>query len=119
MTTRILLYEIFNGSKEELIKSINNFKKVHIVSGNPEVLFNGLQNNILLDNFTRENSIIIPDGIGTVICSKIVRQPVKEKIAGIEVMESIVEKCEKGNKGIYLLGSTKETVDMCNINLRN
>ena len=118
MTTRIFKYEIFNESKEELIKSINGFEKVHIVSGNPEVLLNGLQNNVLLDNFTSENSIIIPDGIGTVICSKIVGRPVKEKIAGIEVMDSIVKKCEKENKGIYLLGSTKQTVDMCNSNLQ-
>jgi len=118
MITKIFNYEIFNKSKEELINSINNFKKIHIVSGNPQVLLNGIQDNVLLDNFTSKNSIIIPDGVGTVICSKIVGQPVNEKIAGIEVMECIVKKCEKENKGIYLLGSTKETVDMCNINLR-
>ena len=118
MTTRIFQYEIFNDSMEVLLKSIKDYEKVHIVSGNPQVLFNGLQNNLLLDNFISKNSIIIPDGIGTVICSKIVRQPVKEKIAGIEVMDNIVKKCEKENQGIYLLGSTKETLDMCNINLR-
>ena len=118
MKTRIFQYEIFNDTIEELFKNINSFEKVHIVSGNPQVLFSGLQNNLLLENFTSENSIIIPDGIGTVICSKIVRQPVKEKIAGVELMDRIVKKCEKENQGIYLLGSTQETVNMCNINLR-
>lgn len=118
MTTRIFQYEIFNDNIESLLRSINNFEKVHIVSGNPEVLSSGLQSNILLDNFTSVNSIIIPDGISTVICSKIVGQPVKEKIAGIELMDCIVKKCESENQGIYLLGSTQETVDMCNINLR-
>jgi len=118
MTTKIFQYEIFNENMESLLKNINNFEKVHIVSGNPEVLRNGLQSNILLDNFTSENSIIIPDGISTVICSKIVGQPVKEKIAGIELMDCIVKKCEKENQGIYLLGASQETVDMCNINLR-
>lgn len=118
MITKIFQYKIFNDNMGELFKSINNFEKVHIISGNPEVLLNGLQNTVLLNNFTSENSIIIPDGIGTVICSKIVGKPVKEKIAGIEVMDNIVKKCEKENHGIYLLGSTKETVDMCNINLR-
>jgi len=118
MTTRIFRYEIFNESMEKLINKINQFEKVHIISGNPEVLLNGLQDNVLLDNFTSKTSIIIPDGIGTVICSKIVGHSVKEKIAGIEVMDSIVKKCEKENNGIYLLGSTKQTVDMCNINLR-
>jgi len=118
MITKILQYKIFNDSMGELFKSIDNFEKVHIISGNPEVLLNGIKNTVLLDNFTSENSIIIPDGVGTVICSKIVGKPVKEKIAGIEVMDNIVKKCEKENQGIYLLGSTKETVDMCNINLR-
>ncbi|HEY8892360.1 MAG TPA: WecB/TagA/CpsF family glycosyltransferase [Clostridium sp.] len=118
MKTKILDYEIFNDNIEELFKNINELEKVHIISGNPEVLLNGLQNNVLLENFTSENSIIIPDGVGTVICSKIIGQPVRQKIAGIEVMDNIVKKCEKENSGIYLLGSTKQTVDMCNINLR-
>jgi len=118
MITRIFQYKIFNDNIGALLESINNFEKVHIVSGNPEVLSIGLQNNILLDNFTSKNSIIIPDGVSTVICSKIVGQPVKEKIAGIELMDCIVKKCEKENQGIYLLGATQETVDMCNINLR-
>lgn len=118
MTTRIFQYEIFNDNMQALIACINSFEKVHIVSGNPEVLSNGLQNNVLFDNLTGKNSIIIPDGISTVICSKIVGNPVKEKIAGIELMDCIVKDCEKENQGIYLLGATKETVDMCNINLR-
>ncbi|MBW9171028.1 WecB/TagA/CpsF family glycosyltransferase [Clostridium estertheticum] len=118
MITKILQYKIFNDNMGALFESIDNFEKVHIISGNPEVLLSGLENTVLLHNFTSENSIIIPDGIGTVICSKIVGKPVKEKIAGIEVMDNIVKKCEKDNEGIYLLGSTKETVDMCNINLR-
>ncbi|MBU3100284.1 MULTISPECIES: WecB/TagA/CpsF family glycosyltransferase [Clostridium] len=118
MITKILQYKIFNDNMGALFEAIDNFEKVHIISGNPEVLLSGLENTVLLHNFTSENSIIIPDGIGTVICSKIVGNPVKEKIAGIEVMDNIVKKCEKDNEGIYLLGSTKETVDMCNINLR-
>ncbi|MCB2342082.1 WecB/TagA/CpsF family glycosyltransferase [Clostridium estertheticum] len=118
MITKILQYKIFNDNMGALFEAIDNFEKVHIISGNPEVLLSGLENTVLLHNFTSENSIIIPDGIGTVICSKIVGKPVKEKIAGIEVMDNIVKKCDKDNEGIYLLGSTKETVDMCNINLR-
>lgn len=118
MITKILQYKIFNKNMCELLRSIDDFEKVHIISGNPEVLLSGLENIDLLHNFTSDESIIIPDGVGTVICSKIVGKPVKEKIAGIEVMDNIIKKCDKENQGIYLLGSTKEVVDMCNINLR-
>lgn len=118
MGTNILGYNIFKEDKSELINYIKTFNKVHIISGNPEVLSNGLNNEKLLKNFRSENSVIIPDGVGTVIASKIVGSPVKEKLAGIEVMEEIIKLCEKEGKGIYLLGTKEETLNKCVHNLK-
>lgn len=119
MFTRILKYDIFNGTKLELMDYIEKFEKVNIISGNPEVLYNGLNDDELFNNFTGNRSVIIPDGIGTVVASKIIRKPVKEKIAGIEVMEEIIKKCEKEGKAVYLLGSKEEILQGCIQNLRN
>lgn len=118
MFTRLLKYNVFNGSKSELMKYISEFSKVNIVSGNPEVLYNGLYNDLLLKNFTSPSTVIIPDGIGTLLASRIVGRPVKEKIAGIEVMEDIVKKCEKKGKSIYLLGARQQVLDRCRENLK-
>ncbi|MBV7274185.1 WecB/TagA/CpsF family glycosyltransferase [Clostridiaceae bacterium UIB06] len=119
MFTRILKYDIFNGTKLELMSYIEKFEKVNIISGNPEVLYNGLNDHELFNNFTGNRSVIIPDGVGTVVASKIIRKPVKEKIAGIEVMEEIIKKCEKEEKSIYLLGSKEEILQGCIQNLKN
>lgn len=113
MFSKILKYEIYNNSKNDLLDEIYNYDKVHIISGNPEVLFNGLNNNMLFQNFTSKQSIIIPDGVGVVISSKIVRQPVKEKIAGIEVMEDIIKNCEKHRDSVYFLGTDQDTLEKC------
>lgn len=113
MFTKILNYNVFNKDKNKLMEYIQSFEKVNIVSGNPEVLYNGLKERELFDIFTRKNAVIIPDGIGTVLASKILKNPVIEKIAGIEVMELIVEKCNKEGKGIYLLGAKDEVVSAC------
>ena len=113
MYTEILGYKIFNDSKEKFIEHIKNMNKVNIISGNPEVLFSGLENEELNKNFNEEYSIIIPDGAGTVLASKIVKNPVKEKIAGIEVMKEILNFCAKEGKGVYLLGATEETLIQC------
>ncbi|WP_050606732.1 WecB/TagA/CpsF family glycosyltransferase [Clostridium niameyense] len=117
MNKKILEYNIFGGTKKELLNIINDYNKVNIISGNPEVLYNGLNDKDLFDNFTGENSIIIPDGVGVVLASKIVKNPVKEKIAGVELMDSIVEICNNEEKGIYLLGATQEVLDKCEENL--
>lgn len=118
MSTTLLQYNIYSDTKANLLNEINNYEKVHIVSGNPEVLFQGLNDKALFDNFTSDKAIIIPDGVGTVIASKMVKEPVKEKIAGIEVMEGIVNYCVKHEKGIYLIGASEEVLEQCIKNLK-
>lgn len=118
MNTEILGYRVFNRSKSELLKEIFQKDKVNIVSGNPEVLFSGLEDESLNKNFNEEYSIIIPDGVGTVIASKLVKAPVEEKIAGIEVMKEILHKSAEEGKGVYLLGAKEETLNMCIKNLK-
>ncbi|AVQ47312.1 WecB/TagA/CpsF family glycosyltransferase [Clostridium botulinum] len=113
MKTEMLGYSIFNGSKEELLNIIDKYKQVNIISGNPEVLYNGLNNEELFKNFTDKNSIIIPDGVGVVLASKIIKNPVKEKIAGIELMDGILEKCNENGKAVYLLGTTEDVLKEC------
>lgn len=119
MYVEILNYNIFSGTKNELINEVINRKKVNIISGNPEVLYSGLYNKNLFRSFTNDESIIIPDGVGTVITSKLLRRPVKEKIAGIEVMDEIIRYCNDNEKPIYLLGAKEETLRQCILSLKD
>lgn len=116
--TQILGYNIYNKSKKELINSVvESSHKINIVSGNPEVLYNGLQDKTLYECFNSQNTIIIPDGVGVVHTSKLLKAPVKEKIAGIEVMEGIIEYCAANEKGIFLLGAEQSVLESCMLNL--
>ncbi|WP_326514420.1 WecB/TagA/CpsF family glycosyltransferase [Clostridium intestinale] len=117
MFINILGFKIYKNTKTELIELLNSYPKVNIISGNPEVLFNGLNNKTLGDNFRKDSSVIIPDGVGTVLASKIQGTPVKEKIPGIEVMGEIIKKAEREGKGIYLLGAKEEVLLKCSENL--
>lgn len=117
MFTDILEYKVFNGSKSQFMMYINKLDKVNIISGNPEVLYSGLKDKKLFQLYNDKNTVIIPDGVGTVIASQIVKQPVEEKIAGIEVMEEIIKNCEKEGKSIYLVGAKEEVIKGCTINL--
>lgn len=118
MYTNILGYKVFNETKENFLREIDKRDKTIVISGNPEILYNGLENEKLNKLFNRKDSIIIPDGVGTVLAAKMVKNPVKEKIAGIEVMKAIIEKCEKEGKGIYLLGAEEEILKLCKENIK-
>lgn len=119
MSSNILGFKIFSDEKEKLIRIIKSSSKIHIISGNPEVLMNGLNDESLFKNFTGNDALIIPDGVGTVIASKLIKQPVKQKIAGIEVMDEIIKFCEEENKGVYLLGAKEEVLSECKQKLKD
>lgn len=118
MFTKILEFKVFNKDKNTLMNYINNFEKVNIISGNPEILFNGLNNPILKENFNNKNSVIIPDGIGTVIASRFTKNPVKEKIAGIDVVREVLFKANLEERSIYLLGAKEEVLKKCIENIK-
>jgi len=118
MFTKILDFKIFNKDKNALMNYIESLEKVNIISGNPEVLFNGLNNPMLKEGFNDKYSIIIPDGVGTVLAAKLLRKPVQEKIAGIDVVREVLIKANLEEKSIYLLGAKEEILEKCVENIK-
>lgn len=113
MYKELLGYKIFSDNKEELLKEIENKKRVNIISGNPEVLYNGIKNEFLRNSFTKEDALIIPDGVGTLLAAKINGIDIKEKIAGIEVMNMLLEEARDKNLKVFLLGAKEEILIKC------
>lgn len=118
MFKKILGYKIFSGTKDELYDEIMKREKVHIISGNSEILHRGLKNKELFDIYNNKDSIIIADGIGTIMASRILKNSVGEKIAGIDFMEYLIRKSTEHNLSIYLLGGEKDVVKNCFYKLR-
>lgn len=107
---KLLDYNIFSGSFDDAIEEILSRDKVHVVSGNPEVLYTGLSDESLYNNFTSKQAFIIPDGAGVQLSAKLQNKKINEKIAGIEVLKAILSKMEKQNKSVYFLGTTEEII---------
>ncbi len=118
MFTDILEFKVFNEDKKSFMKYIEGYDKVNIISGNPEVLLNGTKDEVLRESFRKDYSIIIPDGVGTVLAAKILKKPMKEKIAGIDVVKEVLYKCEELNKAVYFLGSKEEILLKCIENVK-
>lgn len=118
----LLGFRILDCSKSEyisdLMKQFEGGEKKVIVSGNPEVLNNGLKIREL--SILYNESDIIPDGIGIIIGGKITRQRFREKIAGIELMEDILILSGERKIKVYMLGSeewvVKKAVNECSQN---
>ena len=89
----ILDVGITNATKQEILEYIlkrlkKNGKKYFIVTPNPEIL--ALANKVkTYKNILNNAEIALPDGIGVIIAGKILGITFKERITGVELLESL------------------------------
>lgn len=57
-------------------------------------------------------SMIIPDGAGVVLASKILRTPLKQKVAGIDLAYALIKYLDDTGGRLFLLGAKEEVVNM-------
>ena len=81
-----------------------------VVTPNSEIVQNASKDEPL-KALIGSAALIIPDGIGLVYASKILGCPLKERVTGIDFLESIVAYLEKTGKSIYFFGSKPGVAD--------
>jgi len=86
---------------------ISTKKTMHIGVVNAAKVVNMHRNNILM-NDVLSSDIILADGAAIVLASKILGQPLPERVTGIDLMYGIFDEGNRYNYRIYCLGATEE-----------
>ena len=103
------------------------FAKKNIEDGNTSVIYtpNAEIAQLCIDDksgglFEVINSadMIIPDGAGVVLASRILKTPLKEKVAGIELAYHLIDYLDEIGGTLFLLGAKPEIVETAAGNLR-
>jgi N-acetylglucosaminyldiphosphoundecaprenol N-acetyl-beta-D-mannosaminyltransferase len=121
------MFKLFglNISCEEKSKLLN-YIEVHIDNNNhpyvvytpnASILWQSIKNKRLYRSL-QDASLLIPDGFGVILSSRILNGCLKEKIAGIDMMDSICNMAKDKNYSIYLLGATESVVQKTSYNLQ-
>ncbi len=95
----------FDESFEKLKSFIENNKKKFIVTLNPIILMNGLENKKFLKIISSAD-MVLPDGNGIYWASCVLGTPLKERVPGIELLEKIFNYPPRGIK-VLLFGAKK------------
>lgn len=88
---------------ERASKALEKESKFFIVTPNSEIVMLANKDKKLLDIIKRSD-MTVPDGIGLVIGSKIIKKPLTERVTGIDLMENLLRYADERRKSIYLLG---------------
>lgn len=78
----------------------------YMVTPNSEIVQACVENPALYD-VVNTADLTIPDGIGVVYASRILKTPLKEKVAGVEMAAKIIEYAAKEHKKLYFFGGAK------------
>lgn len=90
-------------------KTISENKQLHHVVVNAGKIV-AMQKDAALRKSVNESDIINADGQAVVWAAKMLGKPLKERVAGIDLMENLVELAHQQNHKIFLLGAKEEVV---------
>lgn len=112
-TIRLFDCDVANLTMQETLNEIEDIIKKrqvtqHVVINAGKVVL--MSKNEELKNIVKQCPIINADGQSIVWASKILNNPLPERVAGIDLMENLIKISAEKGYGIYLFGAKEEVV---------
>lgn len=79
-------------------------EKIYVVTPNSEIAHLSLEDNELF-NIINNADLVLPDGIGIVYAGKILKTPIKEKVAGVDFARELVKSMAQKKMSLFILGA--------------
>lgn len=92
-----------------LIDAVSNRKPHQVITANPIMVMAALDNPAYMKIMTSAE-LVVPDGTGVVWAAEKGGDPVKERVAGFDLLHELLKAGEARGWRVYLLGSTPEVI---------
>ncbi|MGX7025477.1 WecB/TagA/CpsF family glycosyltransferase [Vagococcus hydrophili] len=112
--------DILNMSdiKKDMLNFFETNQKMTLTSVNPQIILMA-ETNGTVKHFIEQSTHRIADGIGLVKVSKWTKGDIKERVAGIEVMEEVLLFANAHQKNVFLLGAAPEVAQKAAENIQH
>jgi len=108
---RLFGLNIYTDGIMRLVSDIKDgSSKIHIISGNADVLKYPLRDKDTYDLFSDEKNVIIPDGISVYYPMRIKNKKCY-KIPGVDLMEKLIFEFQDTGKPVYFLGAKENIIN--------
>lgn len=111
---------IHNITMREAVEKIKEWidgNSIHAVyTPNAEIIMQA-QRNPELKSILNDADLLIPDGAGVVLASRILKTPLKSKVSGIDLAKNLFETFSGKNVGFYILGGRPGVAEIAAVNI--
>ena len=97
-----------NSAMESVKTLVNTEGLSYMFTPNSEIVQNCIENPEMY-KIINSADLVIPDGIGVVYASKVLKTPLKAKVPGCEVAERLMEYAAQTGDGVFFFGGGKKT----------
>ena len=92
------------------VRILDTGRTAYCVTPNSEIVYEAIFNAELREVLCGAD-LVLPDGAGVVLGAKILGTPLKQKVAGIEFIENLMQQLENTDRSFFLLGSKPGVAD--------
>lgn len=96
---------------QEIIPCLDEYKKCFIVTANPEIVMETRRNKEY-KKIVQSADHVVPDGIGILLAAKRIKQPLKERIAGFDLMRDLLTIANERGAKCFFLGASEEVNEL-------
>jgi len=111
---------IHNVTMQEAVDQVQKWAledPVHTVyTPNSEIIMQA-QRNPDLKNILNNADLLIPDGAGVVLASKMLKRPLKEKVSGVDLVKNLFAAAAGKNISFFILGGEPGVAEMAAVNI--
>lgn len=113
---RILNLDINKIRLDDLVNNIvelinKDGKKQLIYTPNSEIVVKAYDDNMFADMYSKAD-ILTPDGSGLLIASKILNDPIEERVAGFDLMVKLLDEIAKLDISCYFIGGKEDIIEL-------
>lgn len=114
-TVQVMGTDFVNETKEDFLENfvfpnLINEKKCFIVTANPEIVMRAREDSNY-QQILQSADYVVPDGAGILMAAKYKKQPIKERIAGTDLMMDLFQFGNENKLSCYLLGATEDVIE--------
>lgn len=107
----------FDQTVERAMTFLSGTDPHMIFTPNPEILMSA-RKNPELHALLSQADLLTPDGIGVVYASRILGDPVAERVPGFDTACALLERIQNGEHSLYLLGGKPGVAELAAENLK-
>ncbi len=95
----------------QIVAYVQQGKKASVFTPNPEIVMAAYE-DLELQTILNKSELVVPDGIGVVIGSRIIARPLQERVAGYDMVQALFERINERSTTVFFYGAKPGVVDI-------